>query len=191
MPWTRRAFIVGIAGAVSGAGLYFLRRTEVPAVRPLAAGEGPHNVTVVRFGADGEEVGRTTGPRVVRTDADWRKRLDANEYRVMRLAGTEAAYSGSLLHEKRRGVYNCAGCGLTLFNSAAKFDSRTGWPSFWEPAAQENVVEAPDGSMMAVRTAVACRLCDSHMGHVFTDGPKPTGLRYCINSVGLKFEARA
>ncbi len=187
---SRRALIVGGAAAVSGVVFWGLRRSTVAAARPLAANEGPRSVTVVRFSADGEEVGRTTGPRVVRTDDEWRRRLSRDAYWVMRHADTERPFTGALLDEHRRGIFTCAGCDLPLFSSAAKFESGTGWPSFWQPIAPENVVEEPDGSAMVVRTAVSCRLCDGHLGHVFTDGPKPTGLRYCMNSVSLKFVAQ-
>ncbi len=187
--WSRRAVIFGAAGAVSGLAFWGLRRSTVAAAVPLAADEGPRSVTVLRFSPAGEEIGETTGPRLVRTDEEWRRRLGRDAYWVMRHADTERPYTGALLHEERRGVFQCAGCDLALFSSAAKFDSGTGWPSFWQPIAPQNVVESPDGSLLEVRTAVSCRLCDGHLGHVFTDGPKPTGLRYCMNSVALKFVA--
>jgi len=186
---SRRAFIFGGAAVVSGLAFWGLRRSTVAPALPLAANEGPRSVTVIRFSPDGEEIGRTNGPRVSRTEDEWRRCLGPDAFSVMRLADTERPYSGVLLHESRRGVFRCAGCDLDLFSSQAKFDSGTGWPSFWQPVAPENIRESPDGSLMEVRTAVSCRLCDGHLGHVFTDGPKPTGLRYCINSVALKFVA--
>ncbi len=188
---TRRALVFGGAAAVSGLAFWGLRRSTVAPARPLAAGEGPRSVTVVRFSADGQEIGRTTGPRITRSDDEWRRRLGRDAYWVMRHADTERPLTGALLDEERRGVFRCAGCDLDLFSSQAKFDSGTGWPSFWQPIAPENIVESPDGSLMVVRTAVSCRLCDGHLGHVFDDGPKPTGLRYCMNSVALRFVALA
>src|SRR6266700_1683835 len=188
---SRRAFIVGGAAAVSGLAFWGIRRATVAAARPLAANEGPREVTMVQFGADGRKTVRVTVPRLIKSDDEWRRVLGRDAYWVMRHADTERAFTGSLLEEERRGMFRCAGCDLALFSSAAKFDSGTGWPSFWEPIAPENVVETPDGSLMVVRTAVSCRLCDGHLGHVFTDGPKPTGLRYCMNSVAMRFQLLA
>jgi len=188
---SRRAFIVGGAAAVSGLAFWGIRRATVAAARPLAANEGPREVTIAQFGADGRKTGTVTVPRLIKSDDEWRRVLGRDAYWVMRHADTERAFTGSLLEEERRGMFRCAGCDLALFSSAAKFDSGTGWPSFWEPIAPENVVETPDGSLMVVRTAVSCRLCDGHLGHVFTDGPKPTGLRYCMNSVAMRFQLLA
>jgi peptide-methionine (R)-S-oxide reductase len=184
---SRRLFIFGGAAVISGAVFFGLRRTTVKPALPMTKGRGHLVITVTRFGADGEPVGQTTGPRIFHTDDEWRRRLSPDAYRIMRLADTEPPFSGALLHENRRGVFRCAGCELDVFSSKAKFDSGTGWPSFYEPIADENITELPDGRLMEVRTAVSCRVCDGHLGHVFTDGPPPTGLRFCINSLALKF----
>jgi peptide-methionine (R)-S-oxide reductase len=184
---TRRALIFGGAAAVSGLAFFGLRRGTVAAAVPLADDQGPREVTIALIGADGKKTGTQTVPRLIRSDAEWRRTLSRDAYWVLRHADTERPFTGALLHEERRGVFHCAGCDLPLFFSRAKFDSGTGWPSFWEPIAPENVVETPDGSEMVVRTAVSCRLCDGHLGHVFDDGPPPTGQRFCMNSVSLKF----
>ena len=132
-------------------------------------------------------VARSAGEeRVVHSDAEWRALLTAEQYAVLRKEGTERPFTSPLLHEERRGTFACAGCGLPLFSSSTKFDSGTGWPSFWAPLdGAVNIKE--DRSFMMIRTAVTCRRCDGHLGHVFDDGPKPTGLRYCMNGVALTF----
>jgi peptide-methionine (R)-S-oxide reductase len=124
---------------------------------------------------------------VTRSDAEWRKFLSPEQYSVLRQSGTERPFTSSLLHEKRRGIYACAGCDLDLFSSTTKYDSRTGWPSFWAPL-DRAVETSPDTSYGMVRTAVHCRRCGGHLGHVFDDGPRPTGLRHCINGVAMTFK---
>lgn len=126
---------------------------------------------------------------LTRTDDEWRKLLTANQYAVMRQEGTERPYSSPLNDEHRPGIFACAGCGLEAFSSKTKFDSKTGWPSFWQPL-PSSVGENVDSTLGMTRTEVHCRRCGSHFGHVFDDGPKPTGLRYCMNGLSLKFTAR-
>jgi peptide-methionine (R)-S-oxide reductase len=183
----RRAFIIGTATAVSAAAFWGLRRGTIAAARPMTADEGPKEVTIVRFTADGKPAGTVTIPRVIKTDAEWKRQLSQTSYWVTRKADTERPFTGDLLNEHDRGIFRCICCDLALFSSETKFDSGTGWPSFWQPIAKENVVDEVDGSLMTIRTAVSCRLCDAHLGHVFDDGPPPTGLRYCMNSVSLRF----
>ena len=126
--------------------------------------------------------------KVTRTDDEWRALLTPEQFRVLRCAGTEPAFSGELTDTTDAGVYRCAGCGADLFSSQAKFHSGCGWPSFFEPIEPGAVTEHRDEGFGMVRTEVRCAACDGHLGHVFTDGPPPTGLRYCINSVSLDFE---
>ncbi|MBI1291041.1 bifunctional methionine sulfoxide reductase B/A protein [bacterium] len=130
-------------------------------------------------------------PKVVKTDEEWKQILTPEQFRIMRSHGTEPAFCGGLLKNKEHGYYLCGSCGLPLFESNAKFESGTGWPSFFQPAAMENILERSDMSYGMVRTEILCRRCDAHLGHLFNDGPKPTGMRYCLNSESLRFVADA
>jgi peptide-methionine (R)-S-oxide reductase len=148
-------------------------------------------VSIESFSAAGVSQGKVDVPRVTKSDEEWRKLLSAEAYHVTREEGTEPAFSGEYDRNHLDGLYRCVCCDTALFDSHTKFDSGTGWPSFYQPISRANVAEGSDNSLGMSRVAVSCRRCDAHLGHVFDDGPRPTGLRYCMNSVSLKFVRRA
>src|SRR5215831_720626 len=185
---SRRAFIFGGATGISS--LVFVTVNELASDAlgdPPEPDRKPGAVAIIEFGDDGRRLRSVERGKVRKTQAEWKKQLSADAYRVTRRAATESPGTGDLLHEHGEGIFRCICCDNALFRSAAKFESGTGWPSFWEPIAQDNLYEQIDTSYGMVRRDVKCTLCDAHLGHLFADGPDPTGLRYCINSVALRF----
>jgi peptide-methionine (R)-S-oxide reductase len=201
----RRAFLIGGAATLTGAWLARRSRSaDTSAAAPGAAAPGAtasgaaapgpapgvaKTITIEDFSPDGKSLGLRQVAKVVKSEAEWRAQLSPLAFQVARQAGTEYPFSGEYDKNHAPGLYHCVCCDTVLYDSRTKFDSGTGWPSFYRVISRYNVAQAKDWTLGMLRDAVSCTRCDAHLGHVFDDGPKPTGLRYCMNSVSLRFVA--
>jgi peptide-methionine (R)-S-oxide reductase len=182
----RRSFVAGTVAVGVFLAWRFTERNR-PVHAEVEAADLPKTVKIVEFTDAGQRTSVVTVERIVKSEDEWKKQLSRDSFEVARHAATERPYTNDEPNAHQQGVFRCICCDTALFNADTKFESGTGWPSFWAPIAKENVRETTDSSLGMVRTEVSCRRCDAHLGHVFDDGPRPTGLRYCMNSVAMRF----
>ncbi|HEY0702105.1 MAG TPA: peptide-methionine (R)-S-oxide reductase MsrB [Candidatus Acidoferrales bacterium] len=185
----RRAFLLAIGAGIVA---FFFSKVhnhdqQVEAANNAVPPGPPKMVKIIEFTDAGVRKGEVTVPMIVKSTAEWQKQLSPDSFEITREAGTERPYTNENPNNHQPGVFRCICCDTALYNADTKFESGTGWPSFWQPIAKENVLETTDHTFGMSRTAVSCRRCDAHLGHVFDDGPQPTGLRYCMNAVAMKF----